>query len=509
MNEFKEALLQMGYQGETFEGDSYEPNVTKFNKKISLVLKPKIQNDLHTIVNIANKFKTPLYPISTGKNWGFGSKLPAEDGGTIVDLSSFNKIRAIDTKFGYAVIEPGVTQQMLADALRETPYYLDVTGSGASTSIMGNSLDRGIAYNSLRVEMLSNLEVLLGNGQVLNTGFGAHTDSKLAHLYEHGIGPDLTGLFFQSNFGIVTAATIRLKKRSPSQIDFKISFNNDTFSDVFDKLADLKREGVLASIARTGDRARSFETLAPALQREYQKLGVTLTPEELKVRYDAANKYEWTSFGKIDGTAEEVKLKAKIVKGRLKNCSRIAFFSEKKLKFVDSVASLFRLHDLKCLLRASESLRKLSTGEPTDAALEMVAWPGEMQGDAVDQSTTGFILVVPLLPFTGEDAVNLNRICQQTCEAYSSIRLGITINTVSDRVLEGVISLKFDDPDSGRKCMQQMYKNLAAVDYLPYRLNVDNMQTMHSSNNSFWSTAKSLKEVFDPNSILSPGRYIL
>ena len=148
---------------------------------------------------------------------GAGSKLPVHDGPPY-GLESHGLDPRGQRKHGYAVIEPGVTQRMLHDRLSDaqSACYLSVTGSGAETSILGNTLDRGIAHHGPRAELISGLEVVLGTGEVIRTGSGHLPQSQTTYLYRHGIGPSLDGLFCQSNFGIVTRAAIKLMRRKPA-----------------------------------------------------------------------------------------------------------------------------------------------------------------------------------------------------------------------------------------------------------------------------------------------------
>ena len=57
-----------------------------------------------------------LQPISCGRNWGFGSDLPAEHGAYTLDLSALNTIRSLDLKSHCVQLEPGVTQGQLDEA---------------------------------------------------------------------------------------------------------------------------------------------------------------------------------------------------------------------------------------------------------------------------------------------------------------------------------------------------------------------------------------------------------
>jgi len=45
---------------------------------------------VQAVIRIANTYKVPVYPISGGHNWGYGSATPARDGCVILDLSGMN-----------------------------------------------------------------------------------------------------------------------------------------------------------------------------------------------------------------------------------------------------------------------------------------------------------------------------------------------------------------------------------------------------------------------------------
>jgi len=513
---FLKSLVSEGYCGEvqTEQSVSYLKNVSQFVREIGPVLIPKNTSDILLIVKLANRDKIPLYPFSRGKNWGFGSRLPVTNNSVLVDLSKLNKIREINIEYGYAVVEAGVSQQELALKLKEmkAPFYLDVTGSGTDTSIIGNSLERGIAYNSLRVDMISNLEVVLGDGTFLKTGLGCFGDSEVNNLYPHGVGPGLHHLFFQSNFGIVTAATIKLNRYHSFITDFKISFNDANLSPVFDQIKTLKQIGIIKSICRTGDFARSYETMAPLLTKEYEKIGINMTPSELLTRYKKYNRFEWTCFGKIDGEPEEVEFKKKQIENKLSKLAKVEFYTENKIQRLTKIFYFLKRWDQYCNLKASESLRLLSIGVPTDDALKITFWDQTQIktqvnfSSDVDDSPIGFLLIVPLCPFKG-DHVNNFVLQARTISTKYKVDLGITLNTISDTIIEGVISLKFKSAQSGHQCMLDLYEKFSSLGYWPYRLNIDIMDKFIRPTESFWIVVKKIKSILDPNSIIARERY--
>jgi 4-cresol dehydrogenase (hydroxylating) len=493
----------------------YTANVTGFERQIEGVVRPRTTAQVAHLIQTANQHRAALYPVSQGKNWGFGSRLPVRTGAFIVDLSEMNRVHEVNTELGYAVIEPGVTQRQLSRLLNDSSYYLDVTGSGQDTSIIGNSLDRGIAYNSLRAERLLNLEVVLGTGEVIQTGFGAHTNGPLAHLYRFGIGPQLDTLFFQSNLGIVTRATISLSPKLEGRTDFRIAFADRNLEKVFDIIRQLKKSDIISGIIRTGDYSRSFETMAPLLYEYFETQGRRKSHAEIERLYRKLNPQEWTSFGMLSGPRSIVRCKQKEMKAALQKVAEVDFFTDRKVGFAKRLLTLFKDHDRLAMLEVSEPLRQLVEGTPTDAAIKMVSWnkkTGQFPTNA-DASAEGFMLIVPIAPLSGQDARRLAKTTYEVCSAYEVIP-GVTLNTITSTLLEGVISLKYsrqhrDHVERAEACANELYDRYGQLDYLPYRLNVNNMGRYVRPENPFWQTVSNLKTSLDPNRVISPGRYDL
>lgn len=108
---------------------------------------------LPEVMRIAQRHQVPVYPISTGHNWGYGTALPAQNNCVILDLSMLQKILHFDAEFGVVTLEPGVTQGMLADFLDNGnhPYLVPVTGAGPTCSLLANALERGYGVTPIRI----------------------------------------------------------------------------------------------------------------------------------------------------------------------------------------------------------------------------------------------------------------------------------------------------------------------------------------------------------------------
>src|SRR5437016_2257455 len=117
-------------------------------QRIPAILFPQSRSQVQECLQIATGHSVPVYPISTGKNWGYGSRVPATTGCVILDLSRMNRILDFNEDLAYVTIEPGVTQQQLWDYLRErkSKLWIDATGSSPQAGLIGNAIERGFGH---------------------------------------------------------------------------------------------------------------------------------------------------------------------------------------------------------------------------------------------------------------------------------------------------------------------------------------------------------------------------
>src|SRR4051794_20442866 len=59
--------------------ERYGLNTIAANRSVLGALKAHTVEQIQSIVRVANQHRIPLFTISTGHNWGYGSSLPAKD----------------------------------------------------------------------------------------------------------------------------------------------------------------------------------------------------------------------------------------------------------------------------------------------------------------------------------------------------------------------------------------------------------------------------------------------
>src|SRR5689334_18010189 len=60
--------------------------------RIPAIVRPANRAEVQECLRIANRRRCAVYPISSGRNWGYGSRMPSSDGCVLLDLGRMNRI---------------------------------------------------------------------------------------------------------------------------------------------------------------------------------------------------------------------------------------------------------------------------------------------------------------------------------------------------------------------------------------------------------------------------------
>ena len=71
----------------------YDANLTEYpSPPLAEVREAKTITEVQQVLLDARKLSTPVYPISTGRNWGLGSALPITEHNILLNLGPMNRI---------------------------------------------------------------------------------------------------------------------------------------------------------------------------------------------------------------------------------------------------------------------------------------------------------------------------------------------------------------------------------------------------------------------------------
>ena len=463
-------------------------NMTEYREgSVSAVLFPTTVEQLAEIVHIANTHRVQLFPVSTGKNWGLGSQMPATGTATVVNLTQMNKVLEVNERWRYAVIEPGVTQGQLYQYLTKhhPTLMLPPTGSARATSVVGNVLDRGASIRGHRYDHMKGVEVVLGSGQVVRTGNWHFPEVEVQKVplqyYPAGLGPDITGLFSQSNLGIVTKMVVSLVPRKPEMV-FSLVFDSKHLEQLGESVFELTESGILDA-------------------------GCLITNlKDPRTRYGAGEYgQKWLAAARIKTASLAPEASEAVLRDHFGELGALQFWSTEEEYSDEEVPTPY----VKVLLR-------MHKGEPTDHSmitlyqLSGIPYKDQVNID-VDPEVMGFVCALPAVPLSGP---YFQRIIDCVMEVSKRLEIDPYFNflTFSAHSCEGFFRVFFDRNDKKmvervHRWNRESHEALQAIGIYPYRGNIRDLPGSYHEKDTYWQTIKDLKGVMDPNNILAPGKY--
>jgi len=476
------------------------------------------------VVRIARDNNVPVYPISTGNNWGYGSALPVRDDCVILDLSALTNILDFDEEFGVVTVEPGVTQGMLAAFLEagNHPYMVPVTGAGPNCSLVGNALERGygVTPHIDHFGAVTDLEAVLPDGSLYRTALSEAGGKMLARLFKWGIGTYSSGLFSQGGFGVVTSLSIILQRRPECINVCLFSLRDDALLEpAIQAIRSIlvKLPGTLGGI----NLMNQHRVLSMAAPFPVDQLGADglIPPHAIQ---QLGNQYKilpWTGFATLYGTNKLVTAARCEMKNALSGiASRMLFFTPKRAaalsriaRWVPGAAGRRLSHMTTTLSQALE----LAAGRPNETALPLAYWryPKERKGAVRNPAWdgSGLLWYAPLLPMRAVDVLGFVDMVKRITHKHHMEPL-ITLTSLNDRLFDSTVPLLFDRDQpaaasAAQACYQEMLHAGRERGWFPYRVGVDSMESLtclHPKSNSFNAR---LREGIDPQDLMAPGRY--
>jgi len=440
------------------------------------VIAPDAMEQIPPILAVCNRFRIPVWPISTGRNFGYGSASPATRGQMILDLKRMNRIIGVDPELCTALVEPGVTYQQLQDYLAERnyPLWLDFPGPGPIVGPVGNTLERG-GGNTPYGDHFANacgMEVVLADGQVLRTGMGSNQQSTSWQVFKYGYGPYLDGIFTQSNFGVVTKLGLWLMPKPAGARSIIVSYEADEMvGAAVEVIRPLRIDGTIRSV---GVMVNTPIMLTAVTRRAAIYSGAGAVPQE--VIRGAAQKYgmgAWTVLFTLYGTEQQL------------------------------------APDVEIITRAFErSAGKVTAtpfnGSPTNdlslSSFSLLNWVGG----------GGLYWFAPVSPARGADMVRQQALARAILADHGFDYLAAP--TLNGRDLHHLIALVFDRNDQAQShraklCYRTLTTEFARNGYGLYRVAIDFMDELadlYGKTNR--DVNRRIKRALDPNGILAPGK---
>ena len=443
---------------------------------------------VQAVVKICNEYKIPVWTISTGRNFGYGSAAPVERGQIVLDLKKMNKILHIDPELCTALVEPGVTYQMLYDYIEENklPLMLSFSAPSAIAGPLGNTMDRGVGYTPYgeHFMMQCGMEVVLANGDVLRTGMGGVKGDKAWQVFKWGYGPTLDGMFTQSNYGICTKMGFWLMPKPPVFKPFEIKFENDAdINEIVEMLRPLRIANIIPnSVVIAGT---LWEAATCGVRRSDYLTTPGATPDAVleQIRKDK-HLGAWNVYCALYGTQEQVDVNWKIVTETIKRAGKGKIVTQEEAGNTQPFK-----------YRA-----QLMSGVPNLQEFGLYNWRGG----------GGSMWFAPVSQARGSECDKQYALAKKILNKHGLDYVGEFI--VGWRDMHHVIDVLYDrnNPEETQRanaCFHELLDEFEKEGYAVYRVNTAFQERVAQSYGPVKrDVERKIKRALDPNGILAPGK---
>ncbi|KAI8943796.1 hypothetical protein NX059_001770 [Plenodomus lindquistii] len=498
------------------DGDYMKPNYTHDPHHIlkqdfflaSAVIAPRNVADVQTIVKAANEYLVPLWPISIGRNSGYGGAAPRVSGSVVVNMGKhMNKILEVNVEGAYALVEPGVTYHDLHTYLVENnlrdKLWLDVPDLGGG-SVLGNTMERGVGYTPYgdHFMMHSGIELVLPSGELIRTGMGALPNPKqkegvapqdqpwneTAQLFNYGFGPYVDGIFTQSNLGIATKMGMWLMPNPGGFQSYLITIpREEDLKQAVDIIRPLRLNMVLQNVPTI--RHILLDAAVLGHKSDYTSdISKPLTDSELDAIAKKLNLGRWNFYGALYGPAPIREAMWSVVKQSFSAIPGAKFYFPEDRTEAHSI-----LH----------TRHKTMQGIPTYDELKWVSW----------LPNGSHLFFSPIAKVNGDDATKQFSLTKKRCHEAGLDFIGTF--TIGMREMHHIVCIVFNRKDEAQKkkavwLIKTLIEDCANEGWGEYRTHLaamDQIMDTYSFNDHvFRRFNETIKNAVDPNGIMAPGK---
>jgi FAD/FMN-containing dehydrogenase len=490
--------------------DAYSPLRDEPEERLaSAAIAPSTVEEVQAVVRIANERRIPLYPISTGRNLGYGGAAPALSGSVVLDLKRMNRILDVSESNASALVEPGVSYFDLYRHIHERglKVWLDPPDPGWG-SLIGNALDRGGGQTAVQYrnhfDAHCGMEVVLADGDVLRTGMGALPNSESWQQFKTGFGPWVDGMFSQSNFGVVTKMGFWLMPQPEAYLSGRVvMYKHADLIPFVDIMNYLENASVFSGMTLLGSPLLGNDLPGALPDPPTPELAELLAtpggpqPAQLEAYCKKVGKGLWSGRFQFYGPREVIEAQWKYCKKRFSAIEGVSFEDGELLEMPLSAQELERRHTV-------------IFGVPN---LRIFTLMGRTENSTGMEGHVGFS---PIIPRNGKAIYEAQKVFTEAAREFglplSPLNMPLTYwQRAFVYIFLFPVTRDVETNRRNREAFRKLVKICADHGWGEYRTPVayqdDVMETYSFNNHALRRFHERLKDAVDPNGILSAGRY--
>ena len=446
----------VGEQHVSSEKEMLEENSRDYTEDLrflpEVVLFPANALEIAAILKICNKQKIPVTPRGAGTGLS-GGALPVH-GGVVISMKRLNKIIHLDERNLQATVEPGVINQVFQEAVMEKNLFYPPDPASKGSCFLGGNLaesaggPKAVKYGVTRDYVL-NCEIVLPTGEIIWTG---------ANVLKNSTGYNLTQLMIGSEgtLGIITKIVFRLLPLPTENMLMLVPF----FSSE-------KACEAVSAIFRAG--------ITPSALEFMERDCLEYVMKYVDVKIPLKENIHAHLLVEVDGTDKEV---------LFKECERISEllyqYECDEILFADSAqqkAELWRARR-----SAGEAVKSHSIYKEEDTVVPRAELPVLLKGVKEIGRKYGFRSVC--YGHAGDGNLHVNIIREDMSEEDWNTKVPLGIREIFE------LCVKLGGTISGEHGIGYVQR-----DYIDIPFNRTQIDLM-----------KGIKNLFDPNGILNPGK---
>lgn len=524
---------QVLVSGEEFE--TVVRNVLPSAPRPGAIVYPKDHEEVTMILAWAKDNGVGVWPVSQGKNWGYGSHSPVKEGSLVLSLQKMNRIVKVDAELCYAVIEPGVTYRQLREHLEKNfpSLWCDCTDGPPDGSVLGNALDRGLGVTTYgdHFGTVCGLAVITPEGKHIRTGAGPE-GCPTWNTHKWGLGPYIEGLFSQGPFGVVVEGGVWLLRKPEAFKSFTMDIHDEKkLPRLIDGIRELGLRDILRSYTHIINDITTLAVFTQVPPRRQNKN--RLSAEEigdLKKKFTVPS---WSFGGGLAGTPAQIAEMQRAIDEELGSLGQIEYLDDTKIFLLEKFLSLWKSLGENSLLgrffggllrgvfrrstpmlQAAPHIHSLLKGKPSDYFVRHAYFKSEVPKPEVahpDRDGVGLIWFAPIIPMTGKHLEKMFQICKPLYEKhdfdfYCAL---LILNARTLVVLQCIYYDKKNELEARRAkgLFDELLQRVTEQKYQCYRMPLLGMGKIYSTQPDLQDFIESLKRGVDKDGVLASGRY--
>ncbi|MGV7105542.1 FAD-binding oxidoreductase [Flavobacterium sp. U410] len=426
-----------------------------YNFPPHVVVKPGNTEEISNIVKLANQYKIPVIPI--GGRTGLSGGALSIHGGIGLSLERLNAILEIDERNLQVITEPAVITQVLRDTVAEKGLFYPVDPSSMGSCFIGGNIAensggaRAVKYGVTKDYVL-NLEVVLPNGEIIWTG---------ANTLKNSTGYNLTQLMVGSEgtLGIVTKIVLKLLPQNQYNVLMLVPFFKS--EQACEAVSAIFRAGIVPSTLEFMERDAIDWSV-----KYIDNINVTVKPE-----------HQAHLLIEVDGNYPDV-----LMQEAEKILSVVEQFEVDEVLFADTEDQKNALWRMR--RGVAEAVKANSVYKEEDTVVPRYELPTLLKGIKEAGKKYGFQSVCYGHAGDGNLHVNIIKGDLTDEQWQTEVRKGIVEIFELTKSLNGTLS--------GEHGIGYVQK-----DFMPIIFNDTSLNLM-----------KGIKQLFDPNNIMNPGKIL-